>query len=93
MASAHSSHMARSLRAFGLSGSLAGAPPAATARLIRIDLALHLAHQHAEDRALALDSLAQALELFEYAMPANELPLRSRPQRSTNSSSLRLKLR
>ena len=39
-------------------------------RLIRIDLALHLAHHHAEDRALALDGLAQALELFGVGVAA-----------------------
>ena len=62
-------------------------------RLIRIDLALHLAHHHAEDRALALDGLAQALELFEYAMPPKNCHCTFSAQRSTNSSSLRLKLR
>ena len=38
--------------------------------LSRIELALHLAHHHAEDGALALDGLAQALELLGMGVAA-----------------------
>ena len=41
-----------------------GLPAGGNSLALRVDLALHLARQHAQDRALALDGLPQALELL-----------------------------